>query len=225
MAAPWASQLLVTARTGGSVGERSGVSLFLFDRATRGVTLADYPTIDGRRASDLTFDGLHLPADALIGEEGRAMDFLDEAGDQAIAAICAEALGVLGVLQHDTVEYTKQRRQFGQAIANFQVLQHRLVDMYMEAQMAQSATYLVTFKLAGTALERALAASAAKVTVNKACRFVGQNAIQLHGGMGMTDETAVSHYFKRATMIEAEFGSVDFHLTRHAALMRRESVQ
>lgn len=219
-AAPWASHLLVTARTGGSAGERAGVSLFLVEKSTAGITASDYPTIDGRRASDIVFDAVRVPADALIGAEGQSLEVIEQIADAAIAAISAEAVGVLSRLQRDTVEYTRQRKQFGQPLSAFQVLQHRMVDMYMEVEMAQSAMYLATLKLPASALERSLAASVAKVTVNKACRFVGQNAVQLHGGMGMTDELAVSHYFKRATMIEAEFGSVDFHLARHAALKR-----
>jgi alkylation response protein AidB-like acyl-CoA dehydrogenase len=220
MAAPWATQLLVSARTSGGAGDRAGVSLFILDKLTPGITVSAYPTVDGRRAADLLLDGVRLPADALLGGEGAALDSLEQAGDEAIAAISAEAVGVLEILLRDTVAYTQQRRQFGQPIANFQVLQHRMVDMYMEIEMARSATLLATLKLSAPSQERAIAASGARVTVSKACRFVGQNAVQLHGGMGMTDELSVGHYFKRATMIEAEFGSADFHLQRHAALTR-----
>ena len=123
-----------------------------------------------------------------------------------------------------TVEYTKQRRQFGQPIASFQVLQHRMVDMFMQVETATSAMYLATLKLESDPVERALAASAAKVTIASACRFVGQNAIQLHGGMGMTDEMAVTHYFKRATVLEHDYGSPDFHLARFDRLTRLQSV-
>jgi alkylation response protein AidB-like acyl-CoA dehydrogenase len=222
-AAPWASHLLVTARTGGSVCEADGISLFLVDKSAQGITCADFPTIDGRRAADVSFDRVFVPSDGLLCPEGQALGLVDEVIDHAIAALCGEAIGVMNVLHRDTVDYTRQRRQFGQAIANFQVLQHRMVDMYMEIEMAQSATFLGTLKLGAGSLERALAASAAKVTVANACRFVGQNAIQLHGGMGMTDDLAVSHYFRRATVMERELGGVDFHLARHAALSRRES--
>ncbi len=221
VAAPWASQFLVTARTAGAVTERDGVSLFVIDKSASGVTVTDYPTLDGRRAADVVFDGAWVPADAMLGHDGTAIDAIDQVGDEAIAALCAEGVGVLSTMQHDTVEYTQQRRQFGQPIANFQVLQHRMVDMFMEIELARSATYLATLKIGAPPQERALAASVAKVTVGNACRFVGQNAIQLHGGMGMTDDVAVSHYFKRATVMEREFGGVDFHLARHAALSRR----
>lgn len=218
--APWASHLLVTARTGGEASERDGVSLFLVDKSLPGVRITAYPTVDGRRAGDVIFDDVKFPASALVGEEGRALDLLDIVGDEVIAAVAAEALGVTSRLLEDTVNYTKQRHQFGQPIANFQVLQHRMVDMYMQVEMARSATYLATMKLSAPSHERALAASSAKVTIGNACRFVGQNAVQLHGGMGMTDELPVSHYFKRTTMIENEFGTVDFHLARHARLSR-----
>lgn len=219
-AAPWASHLLVSARTAGNPGERSGVSLFLVDKAAAGVSVTDYPTVDGRRAADVLFDGVELPADALLGSEGEALALIELVSDEAVAALCAEALGVNSRMLDDTVDYTKQRRQFGQPLSSFQVLQHRMVDMYMKVEMSRSATYLATMKLGEAAQERALAASTAKVTTGEACRFVGQNAVQLHGGMGMTDELAVSHYFRRATVMEGEFGSVDFHLQRHAALTR-----
>lgn len=218
MAAPWASHLLVTARTSGEPGDSSGISLFLLDKASTGIRISEYPTIDGRRAADVEFNNVQLGAEALIGDVGEALANIEQAGDEAIAALSAEAVGVMSVLHEDTVAYTKQRKQFGQPISNFQALQHRMVDMYMEIEMARSAAYLVTLNLSSSINERAIAASAAKVAVSKACRFVGQNAVQLHGGMGMTDELAISHYFKRATLIESEFGSADYHLMRHAAL-------
>src|SRR5690606_28098922 len=173
-----------------------------------------------RRAGNVVFNDVLLSADALIGEEGRALPLIEQVADEAIAALCAEALGVASRLLDDTIDYTRQRRQFGQPIAQFQALQHRMVDMYMQLEMARSATYLATMKLAADPVERALAASTAKVTVANACKFIGQNAVQLHGGMGMTDELAVSHYFRRATVIESEFGSADFHLARHVTLSR-----
>ena len=220
MGAPWASQLLVTARTTGRDGDREGVSLFLVDIAEQGVELRCYPTIDGRRAADVSFTDVHVPPDGLVGAEGQALEVVEHVFDIAIIASAAEAVGVVSILHEATVDYAKQRRQFGRPIAGFQVLQHRMVDMYMQTEMARSAMYLGVLKLPASAWERALAASAAKVTVSSACRFVGQNAIQLHGGMGMTDECAVSHYFKRATAIEYELGTVDFHLQRHARLSR-----
>ena len=138
--------------------------------------------------------------------------------DEAIAATCAEACGVLRRLHEGTLAYTKERKQFGQPIGAFQVLQHRMVDMFIQLEQAISMTYMAHIKLGESAADRAKAISAAKVQVGRACKFVGQNAIQLHGGMGMTDEMAIGHYFKRATMIEGEFGSVDHHLKRYETL-------
>ena len=216
-AAPWASHLLVTARTGGSPGERKGLSLFLVPCSAPGLKMNSYPTIDGRRAADLTFERVRVEAGALIGEEGAAVETSELSIDEAIAATSAEAVGLMSRLHEDTLEYAKQRRQFGQAIGQFQVLQHRLVDMYMEIELARSAACLATLRLSAPARERTRAASAAKVTINKACRLVGQSAVQIHGGMGMTDELAVSHSFRRATAIELELGTTDVHLARYAA--------
>jgi alkylation response protein AidB-like acyl-CoA dehydrogenase len=216
-AAPWASHLLVAARTAGSRGERRGLSLFLVPCSTPGVSMNSYPTIDGRRAADVTFKAVRVPAADLIGEEDEAIELIERSIDAAIAAVSAEAVGLLAKLHEDTLDYAKNRRQFGQAIARFQVLQHRLVDMYMEIELARSAACFATLQLTAPAAERARAASAAKVTINKACRMIGQNAVQIHGGMGMTDELAVSHAFRRATAIELELGTTDFHLARYAA--------
>jgi len=216
-AAPWASHLLVAARTAGSRGERSGLSLFLIPCSAPGVRMNSYPTIDGRRAADVTLEQVQVPADSLIGAAGEAIEMIERGIDTAIAAMSAEAVGLLAKLHDDTLDYAKQRRQFGQPIGRFQVLQHRLVDMYIEVELARSAACLATLRLTEQAGERSRAASAAKVTINKACRMIGQNAVQIHGGMGMTDELAVSHAFKRATTIELEFGTTDVHLARYAA--------
>lgn len=218
MAAPWADRLIVAARTAGQAGDSDGLSLFVVDPAAPGVTLHPYPTIDGRRAADIELSGVTLPAEARVGPEGGALALLEAVRDRAIAAQAAEAAGLLDKLLADTVEYTKQRQQFGQPISSFQVLQHRMVDMYMQVEMVRSAAVLVALRLDGDPDERAKAASAAKVTVANACRFIGQNAVQLHGGMGMTDELPIGHYFKRATLIESEHGTADWHLARHAAL-------
>ncbi len=216
--APWASHLIVTARTGGSQREASGVSVFLMDKAAKGVSTRDYPTVDGQRASEVTFENVSLPAEALIGQEGAGLPLVETVIDEAIAATCAEACGVLRRLHEGTLDYTKQRKQFGQPIAQFQVLQHRMVDMFIQVEQAVSMTYMAHIKLSEDAVARGKAISAAKVQIGRACKFVGQNAIQLHGGMGMTDEMAIGHYFKRATMIEGQFGSVDHHLRRYESL-------
>jgi len=216
--APWANHLIVTARTGGAQRDADGVSVFLVDKAAKGVVSRDYPTVDGRRASEILFEDVAVGAEALIGPEGGGLPLIEQVVDEAIAALCAEACGVLRRLHEGTVEYTRQRKQFGQPISAFQVLQHRMVDMFMQLEQAVSMTYMAHIKLGDAPAERAKAISAAKVQIGRACRFVGQNAIQLHGGMGMTDEMAIGHYFKRATMIEGQFGSVDHHLARYEAL-------
>lgn len=212
--APWASHLIVTARTGGGQREESGVSVFIVEKNAKGVTTRDYPTVDGQRASEVYFENVSVGADALIGQEGAALPLVNKVIDEATAALCAEAVGAMRQLHTGTLEYAKQRKQFGTAIANFQVLQHRMVDMFMNVEQSVSMTYMATIKVTDDA-ERAKAVSAAKVQIGKACKFVGQNAIQIHGGMGMTDELAIGHYFKRATMIEGLFGSVDHHLRRY----------
>jgi alkylation response protein AidB-like acyl-CoA dehydrogenase len=217
--APWADHLIVTGRTGGSQREAAGVSVFLVPKATPGITTRDYPTVDGSRASEVLFENVALPADALIGPEGAGLPLVEAVIDEATVALCGEACGVLRRLHEGTLEYTKQRKQFGQPIASFQVLQHRMVDMFIELEQSISMTYMATIRLTDSyPTTRAKAVSGAKVQIGRACRFVGQNAIQLHGGMGMTDEMAIGHYFKRATMIERQFGSTDHHLARYEAL-------
>lgn len=220
-AAPIATQLLVTARTSGARRDTAGVSLFLldFDAAATGLGVETLRTIDDRRAADLTFDGVRLPADALLGAEGQAWPALERTVDEATAAIVSEAVGCLRRVLADTVAYTKQRQQFGQPISTFQALQHRMVDMYLEVEQAVAAQYLAMMKLDAEPAERARAVSAAKATVARAARFVGQSAVQLHGAMGMTEELAIGHYFKRLTAIEFAFGSRDRQLARYAGLM------
>jgi hypothetical protein len=215
--APYASHLIVTARTGGGQRDATGVSVFIVPKEAPGITTRDYPTVDGFRASEVYLENVKVGADALVGPEGQALPLVEKVVDEAIAATCAEACGVLTKLHQGTLEYTKQRKQFGQPISSFQVLQHRMVDMFIQVEQSVSMTYMATIKLSDDR-ERTKAAAAAKVQIGKACKFVGQNAIQLHGGMGMTDEMAIGHYFKRATMIEAAFGSTDHHLARYEFL-------
>jgi alkylation response protein AidB-like acyl-CoA dehydrogenase len=212
VAAPWADMLIVAARG------QAGLSLFLVDGAAPGLMVTAYPTIDGRRAGDVVLRDVAVDADALIGPEGGAASLLEAMRDRAIAAQAAEAAGLLDRMVADTVAYCRGRSQFGQPIAGFQVLQHRMVDMHIAVEMVRAAAVLACLRLDGDPVERARAASAAKVTVAQACRFVGQNAVQLHGGMGMTDDLAIGHCFKRATMIEYEHGTADWHLARHAGL-------
>ena len=218
IAAPWADQLIVTARTAGGQRDTNGVSVFIVDKKSKGLSSRDYPTVDGLRASEITFENVEVPAASLIGQADNGLPLVERVVDEAIAATCAEATGSMKVLVDTTVAYSKQRKQFGVPIGKFQVLQHRMVDMFVNYEQSVSITLMVTLKLDENETERAKAASAAKVTIGKAGRFVGQQAVQIHGGMGMTDELNVGHYFKRLTMIDALFGSTDHHLKRYSSL-------
>jgi alkylation response protein AidB-like acyl-CoA dehydrogenase len=214
--APWADALVVTARTSGGPRDAAGISLFLVDRRAAGVSSRDFPTVDGGRASEITFENVEVPAERLIGAADEGLALIEQAVDEAIIAHCAEAVGLMSALHEQTVAYAKTRKQFGQPIGKFQVLQHRMVDMFVALEQAVSITLMATLKRESE--ERAAAAAAAKVAVGKAARFVGQQAIQIHGGMGMTDELAAGHYFKRLTLFDTLYGSSDHHLGRYAAL-------
>ncbi len=219
--APWASHLVVTARTGGAQTDKDGISVFVVDKSAEGVTTRDYATVDGRRASEVYFENVRVPSEALIGEEGNALPLIERVTDEAIAAQCAEACGAMKVAHAMTLDYAKQRKQFGVPIASFQVLQHRMVDMYTEYECSVSMTYLATLRLDNEERERKQAVSAAKVRVAQAAHHVGQEAIQIHGGNGMTDEYAIGHYFKRLTIFDSEFGNIDHHMKRHIAFASR----
>ncbi|QHL91499.1 pimeloyl-CoA dehydrogenase small subunit [Sphingomonas changnyeongensis] len=216
--APWATHLLVTARTGGGQRDADGIGLFLVEANRPGIVRRDYPTVDGFRASEVYFEQCAVGAEALLGGEGDALPLIEQVVDEAVAALCAEATGVMRRLHTGTMDYAKQRKQFGRAIADFQVLQHRLVDMFMEVEQAVSMTLMATLRLGLPAAERSAAVSQAKARIGRGLRFTGQSAVQIHGGIGITDELAIGHYFKRATMIEGQFGSVDHHLARYEAL-------
>jgi len=216
---PAADFLIVSARTAGEQRDPDGVSLFLVDAAAAGVSRRDYPTVDGFRASEISFDGVAVEEGALIGTLDGGYPVIEQVIDEGILAVGSEAVGCMEVLYKATVEYCKTREQFGQPIGKFQVLQHRMVDMFMEHEQSKSLMYMAAMRMdEGYGDEAKKAVSAFKVQVGKSGRFVGQGAIQLHGGMGMTDELNVGHYFKRLTMIDTLFGNVDFHLKRFGAL-------
>ena len=216
-AAPWSKKLIVSARTSGDQRDEEGISLFILDKDSSGISLRDYPTVDGSRASEIILEDVKVSSENLIGEEGKASKLIEQVVDESIAAVCAEAIGAMSVLNETTVEYCKTRKQFGQPIGKFQVLQHRMVDMFMQYEQSVSMTYMVNLKLHEEYSERRKAASGAKVQICKAAKFIGQSAIQLHGGMGMTDELNVGHYFKRLSMIENLFGNIDHHLKKYAS--------
>lgn len=215
--APCADLLLASARTAGAADAREGISLFLVPRDAPGVRLVPYATLDGQRAADVELD-VRLPGAALLGPEGGALPALEAAFDLGVAALCAEAVGVLQAALDATLEYGKTRRQFGQPIAKFQALQHRMAEMLIHVEQARSMSYLAAMKVGEPDLrDRRRALSAAKVVAGQACRRVGQEAVQLHGGMGVTDELAVSHAFKRLVAIELTLGDTDHHLEQFIA--------
>lgn len=215
---PFADALIVTARTGGGQRDENGVGVFLVDKRARGVSTRDYPTMDGLRASEITFENVELAADAAVGSPDDGFALVEQIVDEAVAAHCAEALGAMRVMHESTVEYAKTRKQFGASIGKFQALQHRMVDMFIQLEQSASVALMATLKLREVPRERKKAVSAAKVQIGKAGRFVGQSAIQIHGGIGMTDELALGHYFKRVTMLDTLYGNVDHHLKRYASL-------
>jgi alkylation response protein AidB-like acyl-CoA dehydrogenase len=202
-----ADQLIVSADTG------KGLSLFLVDARAKGVAVRNYMTQDGARAAEIALANVAVGADALVGPEGGALPIVERALDYGIAALCAEAVGIMAALDEATLEYLKTRRQFGQPIGRFQALQHRMVDMVIATEQARSMAMMAAVKAdSPDAAERRRALSAAKAYIGRQARFVGQQAVQLHGGMGVVDELNVSHYFKRLTMIGLTFGDTDHHL-------------
>lgn len=211
--APAADYLVVSARTYGTPLDTDGITLFLVDRTSAGVELLSYPTADGFRAANIGFHYARVPATAAVTAAGQGYAALSSVIDQAIMMLCAEAVGAMDVLVKRTIDYCKTRRQFGVPIASFQVLQHRMADMYIALERTRSLC-LATAAEWGNSDGRARRVSALKVQVGKAGRYIGQQAIQLHGGIGMTDELDVGHYFKRLTIIDTLFGNSLFHLHR-----------
>ena len=218
MNGPSADQIIVSARTSGTQLDENGISLFIIDTNASGLDKTNYKTVDGRRASDLTFENVSVSKENLIGDQDKGFEILDSAIDKAILAISAEAVGAIEVLYKTTVEYTKTREQFGTAIGKFQVLQHRMVDMFMEYEQCKSLLYMATMKHEEKAEDAKKAISGLKYQVGKAGKFIGQQAVQLHGGMGVTDELNVGHYFKRLTTVGTIFGNTDYHLKKYTSL-------
>ena len=210
-----ADTLIVTARTAGSRRDKNGIGVFLVPANSKGITRKGYPTQDGLHAADITFTGVEVGSDAAIGDPGNALDLIERVVDDARTAMCAEAVGAMDESLKSTVEYLKTRKQFGVAIGTFQTLQHRAADMFVACEQARSMSMFATMAADfDNARERATAVAAAKVQVGKSLKFVGQQSIQLHGGIGMTQEYKIGHYFKRLTMIESSFGATDYPLRR-----------
>ncbi len=218
-----AGLLLVSARTSGKAEERDGVSLFMIPRDAPGVTLSAYATQDGGRAGDVSLHDAAVDAASLLGAEGGAFEVIDLAYDWSAAMACAETVGAMWEIHAQTLEYLKTREQFGQKLSAFQALQHRLVDMYMRCELAQSVAMDAVASLErDDVTERRLAVSAAKIQVGRLGRLVGQEGIQLHGGVGMTNDLPIGHYFKRLTMSGLSHGDIDWHLNRYAEIGAHE---
>ncbi len=213
-----ASQLIVTARTSGGQVDENGISLFIVDADADGVKRDNFPTVDGLRASEIGFTDVRVGGDALIGQLDQGFAILKGTANDAMLALCAEAVGCMEVLYKDTVAYTQEREQFDHPLSDFQVLQHRMVEMFMEYEQCRSLLFRATLEAAqGESTEADRTIHALKHMVGKVGTFIGENAVQLHGGMGMTEELRVGHYFKRLLVIDAQFGNADYHLQKFAA--------
>lgn len=213
-----ADHLIVSARTAGNRRDRDGISLFLVPAATAGVTRRGYPTQDGLRAAELLLEGVQLPADALLGEEGQALSVMEAVVDSALAALCAEAVGAMEALHALTLDYLKQRKQFGVSIGSFQAVQHRAADMLVALEQARSMTmYAAMMAENPDPAVRRPAIAAAKALVNQSADLIGKESVQLHGGIAMTMEYKAGHYFKRLSMLANQFGTTDQHLRVVAA--------
>jgi pimeloyl-CoA dehydrogenase small subunit len=212
-----ADKLIVSARLAGAHRDRDGLGLFVVDADAAGVSRRAYPTVDGLRAAEVTLSSVRVGADQILGEPGRAFPVIAQVVDAAIAALAAEAVGAMAAVHEMTVEYVKTRKQFGAPIGSFQVLQHRAADMLIALEQARSMAFYATMMAEEPdPTERRRAIAAAKVQIGRSGRFVGQQAIQLHGGIGMTMEYKAGHYFKRLTAIDALFGDADHHLAKLA---------
>jgi alkylation response protein AidB-like acyl-CoA dehydrogenase len=213
-----ADRLIVSARVSGAQRDTDGIALFVVAADAVGVTRRDYRTIDCQRAADIHFANVKVPASAAVGVIGKAWDLLDAVGDYGVTLLCAEAIGAMDAISAATLDYLKTRQQFGVPIGKFQALQHRMAEMYMQLEQARSMATFAAVKVASAnAEERRRAVSAAKVKVGQAAKFVGQQAVQMHGGMGVTNELPAAHHFKRLTIIEATLGDIDHHLARFIA--------
>ena len=213
-----ADKIIVAARTSGQANDKDGISLFVVDANSEGVNVQAYRTQDGGRAGEVRLENVLVSGDQLLGKEGEALPAIESVLDRATLAICSEAVGAMEVIIQKTVEYTKTRVQFGVPIAKFQALQHRMADMFIEQQQAKSIVLMAAMKLDQDSDDSAKSIAAMKSLVGRASRKVGQEAIQIHGGIGVTDELDVGHYFKRMTMIELLFGNSDYQTQRFSEL-------
>ncbi len=213
-----ADYLVVSARTSGDSPQQQGISLFLVDARSEGIGCREYPLVDGSRGADISFSQVRVDSSALLGECDNGLAVMEEVVSAAIVAMGAEALGAVDALLEQTVEYTKTREQFGQAIGKFQALQHRMAEMFRQCQALRSLVYRAAIAQDEGSVDALKAASALKVKLGQVGRHVSQEAVQLHGGIGMTDELGISHYFKRLLLLNILFGDSEYHLTRYATL-------
>ena len=209
-----ADHLVVVTRTNGSQVDEEGITLFLVDSDSKGLERNNFPTVDGLRASEITFDNVEVNSERMIGDPNKGFSILRTITNNAILALCAEAVGAMEVLYKDTVEYTQQREQFDHPLSDFQVLQHRMVDMFMEYEQCKSLLFRATMETIQDPSMAQRTIHALKHLIGKSGIFVGENAVQLHGGMGVTEELRVGHFFKRLLVIDSQFGNADFHLDK-----------
>lgn len=213
-----ANKLIVSARSSGAQRDKNGISLFIVDANSEGISRRDYRTIDGYRAADISFSNVQVGADALLSTVDGGWELLDAVADYGVTLLCAESIGIMEAITAATLDYLKTRQQFGVPIGKFQVLQHRMAEMFMEMEQARSMATLAAVKIASDDVEeRRRTVSAAKARVGQAAKYIGQQAVQLHGGMGVTNELPVAHMFKRLTTIELTLGDTDHHLARFVA--------
>ena len=208
-----ADQLVVSTRTSGGQSDENGITLFLVDTKAEGVSVVSFPTVDGQQASEVTFENVYVSADNMLGELDKGFTLLQDIAIDGILALAAEAVGAMEILYKDTVAYTQEREQFDHSLADFQVLQHRMVDMFMEYEQCKSMLYRATLEVVQNGREAMRTVHALKYMVGKVGTFIGENAVQLHGGMGVTEELRIGHYFKRLLVIDAQFGNSDHHLS------------
>ena len=213
-----ADKIVVVTRTSGSQVDEDGISLFLVDATSKGVERENFPTVDGLRASEITFTDVEVSSDNLIGEKDKGFSILQAVVNDAILALSAEAVGAMEVLYKDTVEYTQQREQFDHPLSDFQVLQHRMVDMFMEYEQCKSLLLRATMETVQDPILAQRTVHALKHLIGKSGIFVGESAVQLHGGMGVTEELRIGHFFKRLLVIDSQFGNADFHLDKFTGL-------
>ena len=213
-----ADKIIVVARTNGSQVDKEGISLFLVNADSDGLERENFPTVDGLRASEISLNDVKVSPENLIGEKDKGFEILQAVANDAILALAAEAVGAMEVLYKDTVEYTQQREQFDHPLSDFQVLQHRMVDMFMEYEQCKSLLFRATMETVQDPQLSQRTVHALKHLIGKSGIFVGESAVQLHGGMGVTEELRVGHFFKRLLVIDSQFGNADFHLDKFTSL-------